>query len=641
MSLKKWICFSLALGWCAMARAQISPGPLARAHAQLEGVSKCSQCHDFGAGSRSFKCLDCHSEIRRRLEAGAGFHSHAYKPSPGQTDCAHCHMEHNGQGFALIRLDRKMFDHAAQTGFTLEGKHRQQACESCHNEKKIASPSREGIKLKDLNRTFLGLRRECASCHEDKHRGELGGDCKSCHSQDAWKPAAGFNHSRTPFPLTGLHQAVACQKCHTQRPGDTAVLFKRSSAASCQGCHTDPHRGAFQETKFRGSCETCHTTSGWKGTRPASGFDHSITKFALLGKHAAAACSACHKTSDFHRPIPHGLCRECHEDAHGGQFAARAAGSDCAACHNETAFKPARFDRETHQLSAFPLEGKHATLECADCHQPGGKLTVYVTRKLICSACHADSHGGEFAAAPLSNRCDLCHTTKSFQPATFDVARHAKTRFALTGRHGAVACASCHKPLATTMASMPAPVPAKVTNISGQPRQYRIADQTCNGCHADPHRTSQERPAKVSCETCHVTDDWKSVRPFDHAATHFQLDGAHAMVKCIQCHAPSPKVNSAARIAPDFASATGACGACHQRADVHAGQFRIGREEDCSVCHSSSSWKPSGFSHERTRFALDVAHRNVECQKCHKSRDENGKLVRIFRLTPLECVQCH
>ncbi len=119
---------ALALLFGGIARAQIAPGPLSRAHSDLAGVTQCGSCHDFGA--RRLKCIDCHVEIKRRVEAGEGFHARAYKRSPGATDCARCHAEHRGPKYALVPLDRTSFDHGAQTGFALEGKHREQRCEN-------------------------------------------------------------------------------------------------------------------------------------------------------------------------------------------------------------------------------------------------------------------------------------------------------------------------------------------------------------------------------------------------------------------------------------------------------------------------------------------------------------------------------
>jgi len=596
---------------CRCAPAQISPGPLSHAHELLEGVTQCSSCHDFGAHTRSFKCLDCHLEIKHRLENHAGYHARGYQSSAGQTDCVRCHMEHNGQKFAMVRFDRKTFDHGTQTGFNLEGKHRALACEKCHTAKNISSSARGEIKVKDLNRSFLGLKRECISCHEDAHRGQEGTECARCHQPESWKSAPGFNHARTAFPLTGNHQTVACEKCHVPRPGEKATLFQGLPHNGCQNCHQDPHRGAFRDAKFQGSCENCHSTSGWKNSHPSAGFDHSRTNFKLIGKHAELACAKCHTDVDFHRPIAHDRCGACHEDRHKGQFASRVAGSDCVSCHNQTAFKPALFDREAHRRSAFPLEGKHVSVPCADCHPPAGPNTVFITRKLACAACHADQHAGQIA----ETNCDRCHTPEGFLPPAFSVARHAQTKFVLTGRHSSVACSGCHKPISTSSTAKPA-------------RQYHFTSQSCSTCHSDPHQT------KFQCETCHSTEGWKNILAFDHSAAKFQLSGAHEKVNCTRCHS-GPK--------PVFSAVLNQCSTCHTVNDPHGGQFQAGASvEDCSTCHVAVQWSTKIFNHDKARFALDVAHRNVACEKCHKEqKNAAGKMNRVYRGTPLECVKCH
>ena len=613
---------ALAGYFCAPLQAQISPGPLSLAHQQLEGVGKCSSCHELGAGERVFKCLNCHGEIKRRVESHSGMHARVYHEAQGQTECARCHMEHNGQGFALIRLDRAKFDHLAQTGFALEGKHRAQKCEACHNAAKQAPGAREEIKLKNPGRSFLGLRRECLSCHQDQHHGQLGADCTRCHTPNAWSPASGFNHSKTHFALTGLHQNLACQKCHVPAPGEKVGAFKAIAVSGCQSCHNDPHKGAFQEVfaerRARAACESCHNTGGWKSNRPGNGFDHTATKFALAGKHAALACAACHKGTDFHRPIAHAKCMDCHKDQHSGQFATRALGSDCASCHSETGFKPTRFDRATHAQSAFPLTGKHAEVKCEKCHPPEGASTVYKSGKLVCSACHADKHGGQFASAPYENRCDRCHTVEGFRPDTFSLERHAATQFPLAGKHTAVACRDCHKPL-------------------GESRQFHFAARNCTTCHTDPHQT------KLACESCHTVQQWKPAGTYDHSATGFRLEGGHAKPACAQCHRPAGSDGALAAKAPRFADTSKRCSACHAAKDPHAGQFdSSARQEDCSNCHVTARWSGNDFDHDRARFALDVAHRRVACEKCHKQqREVAGKTVRLYRGTAPECVQCH
>src|SRR5438067_335633 len=150
---------TVALFAVAMAHAQIAPGPLSHAHEQLEGLTKCGSCHAFGAASSNFKCLECHAEIKHRVEAKTGFHGRNYNALPGETDCRRCHQEHKGQTTPLIHLDRQSFDHLAQTGFALVGKHKEQKCGACHVATKIPAAAKSEIKVKDPNHSFLGLRR--------------------------------------------------------------------------------------------------------------------------------------------------------------------------------------------------------------------------------------------------------------------------------------------------------------------------------------------------------------------------------------------------------------------------------------------------------------------------------------------------
>ena len=59
----------------AGARAQISPGALSKAHQSLNGSTQCNTCHQFGASTPTFKCLECHKEIADRLAAHKGYHA--------------------------------------------------------------------------------------------------------------------------------------------------------------------------------------------------------------------------------------------------------------------------------------------------------------------------------------------------------------------------------------------------------------------------------------------------------------------------------------------------------------------------------------------------------------------------------------
>ena len=208
-----------------VAHAQISPGPLSRAHQSLEGATQCTTCHKFG-GEAILKCLDCHTEIAERLTARKGLHATYGMKAGSSQECARCHSEHNGPDFQLVKFDPKNFDHK-QAGYVLQGKHAGISCNLCHTPGNITGAQRAAIKVHDLSRTFLGLNPACTTCHEDAHNGRLGTDCAQCHNSTDWKNTAGqFDHSKARFPLTGLHAQVQCQQCHTPGPDNQAPLYR-------------------------------------------------------------------------------------------------------------------------------------------------------------------------------------------------------------------------------------------------------------------------------------------------------------------------------------------------------------------------------------------------------------------------------
>ena len=59
----------------AGAYSQISPGDLAEAHAHLEGMSNCTECHTLGEKVSNDKCLECHTLLKDRVDNKLGYHS--------------------------------------------------------------------------------------------------------------------------------------------------------------------------------------------------------------------------------------------------------------------------------------------------------------------------------------------------------------------------------------------------------------------------------------------------------------------------------------------------------------------------------------------------------------------------------------
>jgi hypothetical protein len=602
-----WLSLLLLTGLAGAALGQISPGALSQAHEPLDNPLKCANCHVFGAGKPQLKCLGCHAEIATRLARGKGYHAQVVK-TRNQSACAECHTEHYGRGFNIMPWpkSRDEFEHR-KTGWPLEGKHAGLECEKCHQARYVPKAARASLRRRDYNRTYLGLPTGCGGCHEDRHAGQLGPDCARCHSQGGWKDVTRFSHAASKYPLTGRHGQVTCEKCHKREGKNVAY---RVPFQDCAPCHQDPHKGAFKQ-----ACSQCHNTDTFRGRVELAGFDHGRTRYPLRGKHTEVSCAKCHKSSDFHVPMAHARCLDCHREEHGPQFRARADGGDCGACHTEEGYKPATYKVAEHKASDFPLTGRHAATPCAKCHPGAGIAVNYRPRHGACIDCHPDAHKGQFQNAPWKNGCQLCHGTDAFRPSTFRLANHQATRYPLAGAHEAVPCGDCHK------------AGAQGTAL------YRFTATDCTVCHQDPHGL---KPG-ADCASCHGVQQWRLVRRFDHSRTAFPLEGAHMAVVCAACHKPR-RIQADRRV--PFASTPRVCDACHD--DPHGGQFiTVARQSGCDLCHSSARWKPAQFNHDSS-YPLTGAHRGVACRQCHLiAASADGRPLARYRGTPRKCSACH
>ncbi len=615
--------------------SQISPGPLTRAHAMLSGPSHCTECHSVGRGKPEFKCLDCHRDIRERLQEKRGLHPSLVGADLTSNGCVRCHSDHNGRNFEMIHWDTPLsrFDHH-RTGYTLEGRHARLACRDCHQAARIAQAARETISVKDFDRTYLGLSTKCLGCHADEHQGQLPTECANCHDSLSWKSAsAQFDHNRARFRLAGGHERVACEKCHTRVDAPKPyVRYRGIPFEDCTPCHKDPHKGAFSA-----GCRSCHSSpANWKPLQVTGVFDHSKTKYPLEGKHLGVPCQSCHRQSaDFTAPVAFARCSDCHkQDPHRGQFAGGPAGGDCAECHRVAGFKPSTFDVARHAGTHFPLKGRHAGVPCEKCHVEKTGTVVYAVTETACAACHSDVHGGQFKGPPHRNRCDDCHTEEHFKPSTFTLSEHSTTRFPLAGAHMAVVCVDCHR---------------EPTGDGGaQPARFVFDNRACSACHEDPHggQFSQRMAGLLpdgtaaGCRACHSTKSWRELQGFDHAATEFPLEGSHRAVPCEQCHKADNLTTGARGVL--YSSTPKQCSACHE--DIHAGQFAVGGQPaECGRCHRVLKWRPSTFDHNtQSAYKLDGAHRTVRCALCHTTtREVAGRAVVFYKPTPRTCSACH
>jgi hypothetical protein len=541
----KWLSRTFAIvvviGHLQVAFAQFSPGDLARAHETLEGMNHCADCHEVGKEISGMKCLACHAEIKRELDLKRGYHF-----AVSAANCVSCHKEHLGKDAQITVFDRSNFDHA-KTGFTLTGKHATKQCNDCHTPKFIKDPN----VARKKHKTSLGLDAACVSCHEDRHKGVLGTDCKSCHTTTAWKPASNFDHSKTKFALVGKHHDVECNKCHAEPAVNNqsqASILAAKNFADCTPCHKSPHSAKFSTQ----TCTSCHVPTGWREVREQQ-FNHDLTNFRLRGKHALVKCDQCHKP-DTKVPggrvlkLAHDRCTECHSDHHQGEFLARYA-NNCALCHTEAGYRPSTFTLIRHDVLRFPLRGAHMAVPCARCHNPSSsERSVYHFSNIKCESCHKDPHGGQFKNLMGEVGCTRCHSTDEWKTTTFD---HSTTSFSLVGKHLTVTCSNCHKP------------GTKSTIV-----QYKGASTNCESCHADPHAKQFAASGATSCTTCHTPSGW-ALLVFDHEKqSSFSLTGAHKKVACRSCHREE-QIGS--KIILRYKPLSSKCESCHTEKEMKNG----------------------------------------------------------------------
>jgi hypothetical protein len=580
------VALALAGAPATPARAQVSPGPLAAAHHELDAQAQCFKCHARGDGGMTARCLECHTEITALRDAKRGLHGRDARAK----ECATCHPDHAGRDFALVRWDEgsaAAFDHR-RTGWPLEGKHLGLKCAECHQPKYQRMPMVSLIKKKDATQSWLALETACLECHSDPHRGGFGTDCASCHDARDWHRInkQKFNHDLTRYPLRGKHATVACEKCHDP----VSAWGKQPPFAACQSCHKDAHRGLA----------------------------------TLAGKPA-----------------------------------------DCAACHSVEGFTPSTYTVEQHRHSAYPLEGRHATVACAKCHVqrgPEAEATLGAARVVMrpprerCTSCHADAHGGQLAARPDHGACEACHQVAGFKPSRFAIADHAKLALPLEGRHAELACAACHGAERHGIAA-----PAGVARAGSARFVFKLTEVQCQQCHLDPHRgrfaAGGAHERKGGCVACHDTRAFAPSRVDDamHQTFDYRLEGAHRAVPCSSCHTDLGRGSAGPRAAgASLALATRPgpaltfvrqphdCAACHQ--DPHGGQFKSSRGNGaCDACHDLRAFQPAGrFDHDRdTNFKLEGFHARVACARCHPAQRSGGTLRVTYVGAPTRCESCH
>jgi len=364
--------------------------PIGR-HAKLS----CYDCHTRARGTQAaeMSCERCHAA---RSHHGDRFQAFGTPPC-----CATCHP--------ATSWTAPVFDHAASTKRVLRG-HRTVPCRGCHRGSRPDDfedlHGETGCKDCHAHRTVHAdadhpdgkyTTSQCLNCHLtlNEPSPRLGGILRGVH---------GVNGT---FPLVRGHKDAACTACHVTRSRSGRPTFEALSPACGPACHEDVlHHGSLGT-----HCTQCHVSGSWAAVRfdhdqpfPA-GASHQVASFPLRGLHRAAACESCHPTRDYAAAGATCASPACHgtDDAHRGQL-----GTACERCHTETGDN--RFD---HARSSFPLDGKHRSVPCGDCH----RSVTFKPRPRACAGCHpvpAFHRGGRSELGWYDQDCGGCHTARGW-----------------------------------------------------------------------------------------------------------------------------------------------------------------------------------------------------------------------------------
>lgn len=302
-------------------------------------------------------------------------------------------------------------------------------------------------------------------------------DCSLCHEGDDWHTLRDdfqFDHeAETGVALLGAHERAECLRCHNDH-GPVSVFAQRG----CRGCHEDIHRG-----QLGARCDTCHDERDWRPTEIIT--THNLTRFPLVGAHAATACWRCHigaQVGNFTRVDTE--CLTCHMQdlarATNPDHQANGFTSDCDRCHIPTTWTGGGFSHP-----GFPLTGAHAGLDCEACHTGG----VFTGLSRDCFACHMAEYNGaqDHLAFGYPTNCEQCHNTSAWVPANF--------------RHNGIS-------------------------------------SSCDVCHLDDYLNTNDPDHQAAgfptnCAACHNTNSWNGAN-FDH---DFPINGGpHGNLDCSDCH---------------------------------------------------------------------------------------------------------
>ncbi|MFO1271915.1 MAG: hypothetical protein U1F50_09595 [Rubrivivax sp.] len=618
-------------------RPRAAAGPYNVADAAHPAGGDCAGCHSsttaFSGVDRpanhipfaaSASCSSCHTSsdfaVMPTLTA-----IHANAPSTS-SNCAQCHGANASfyaipaVGFSIVGLPGNHLPTSA-------------SCELCHvgpGSSIAATPVTDGARFSGSLMNHAGIGSGCATCHlpagssasfagitslvgqpptapmgATSHIPTAVTTCETCHlaampagliPANATKTAPGTGFASAAPGGAQIHTGVTggCAACHEAGyvwMGVTAYPITPTTlvpGASYTGFQTRPRAtaGAFNVADAghpaAGDCSQCHgNTTAFTGVdKPANHIPYN----------AAAACTACHTSTDFavmptltaihaNAQSTTGNCAQCHGSS-AASYAIPAVGfsivglptnhiptsASCELCHVGPGSSIAALPvTDGAKFSGSLMNHAGLVSNCAACHKPAGSSVSFAGISGIVGM-PPTSPAGAGSHIPSSTKCETCHAGSmpvGLIPASSNAVAPG-TGFATpvpTGVqiHSGVTggCAACHEagyvwlgvanyPIAPTVVSPGASYTGFQTRPRAAAGTYNVADAAhpttgdCSSCHSSTTAfTASDKPANhiptnaaATCDACHTTSDY-AVMP-TIAAIH--ANAPSTTTNCAQCH---------------------------------------------------------------------------------------------------------
>jgi hypothetical protein len=551
----------------------------------------CSTCHNgvtaMGKSTShiptSASCDTCHGTTYTAFKPAKMNHSTMVAGDA----CATCH----GGAYTTQGALAKPTTHIPVTG----------ACDSCHKNSNFVNwaPS-------SMDHTGLT---QCSTCHGGAYLAQnaqtkptthqsTNAQCSDCHkSTTSWATATQDHSKLSPPAVIGDH---SCNACHNGTPnkGLAKPGTHIPTTGYCDTCHTTFSAfapAAMNHTGTVGQCSTCHGggyTAQNALTKPAT---HVTT---------TAQCDTCHGSTSSWASVAY-----AHDASAYGK---------CSTCHNGT--------------TALGIPSGHiptGTQQCSDCHKnfvafkPAQMNHVMTVGQ--CSSCHNATYAGKNALPmptahiKVTEQCDTCHKSGyiAWSPATMD---HTQPSVA------AQTCATCHSGAYLSQ------------NAQQKPSTHQSTSAPCSDCHkttttwatVTQDHSKLSPPVTIGDHTCSTScHNGTANKGLAKPTTHIPTAAA-----CDTCH------TNFSAFAPASMSHTGTAGAC---ATCHGGSYtalnaqtksakHIPTTQSCDVCHGTTAWKPTSYSHQGVTAG--------SCATCHNGTNALGKNVTHIPTTAA-CDSCH